>query len=141
MFKVTLTIMILMVITLFGCANKKNSPQTPAAQGKPLPTECKETVENIIKWNLDRKAFSYSVSVGLRPYDFYFVHKVDGLATDVTINLDRNLTYYVRVEKQTLSSETFSRDYNFFIPSCDQRSDWKAKNPDYTEPRLDTLEF
>lgn len=123
-----------------GCAKKSPQPSLQKQQ-KPLPSNCGDTVSHHIEWTADRTAYSYTVSLGLRPYDFYEVYKFSGKTTEVELTLQRDLTYYVRVEKQKTDYQISTTDFTFYIPTCAHRAEWKAKNPDYTEPRVDIVEF
>mgnify|MGYP001563506911 CR=1 FL=1 len=141
MLKLTLITLLLTSGFLTGCAEKNKSQPTPQKLGKPLPEQCETNLAYTLSWAHDRSAYSYTISVGLRPNDFSEFFQLDGEASTKEISLERNLTYYVRVEKQKTSYETIVRDFNFFVPSCANRADWKTKNPDYNEPRHDVVEF
>ncbi len=138
--KKTLVGLVIVTSIAISCADKKTQP-VPEKMQKPLPSQCDEKVSSILKWSVDQNAVYYVVNIGLRQNDYYQSEKINGLKSEYEILLDRNLPYFIQVDKINMNSETISRTVDFFIPSCENRTDWKNKNPSYEEPRVDTLNF
>jgi hypothetical protein len=138
------------VIAIFSalvgaCSNDSNtaaaptSPPTPTP--KPLP-ECTTPVDLMTAWNSKGVVVEHKFSIGFRSYSFFETQNLPGNQTSLTYPLPtRGQTYFVQIQRTTISGEIETRYHNFYLPTCEQRVEWQKTNPGYVEPLDITLLF